>query len=138
MWKRGFFLIQANCHQISLLRERIEQDYANFKNETIQLDSVNVFELASLITAINDVHLYMITHDWADAEQTKYLLQVENPLKLLAEEWEAYKEDMGKNFGDMLSYLSANWDEDYVSGTAAGEMKEESIEDEPFDMDDYF
>jgi hypothetical protein len=102
---------KADYRQTSLLRERIEQNYADFKEETMQLDGKSVFELARMIAAVKDVHLYMITHDWADAAETDYLLYLENPLKLLAGEWEAYTEDMGKDFGEMLTGLAANKDD---------------------------
>ena len=128
---------KADYHQTALLRERIEQNYADFKAETIRLDSKSVFELASTIAAVSDAHFYMTTHEWADCYATDFLLKCENPLKQLAEEWEAYREDMGEDFGKMLTNLAANWDEDYFTGTIAEEMREEDCEEYDYDMDDY-
>jgi hypothetical protein len=128
---------KADHEQTSLLRERIEQNYKDFKAETMQLDNKSIFELAAAISAVNDVYFYMTTHDWADYNEANYLLESENPLKLLAEEWEAYMEDTGEDFGEMLSRLASKWDEDYMTGMVAEELRDKYGEDTSLDMDDY-
>ena len=89
-----------SCMQ-NCLMERIEQNYEDFKRTTLQLDDDSIFEYAPTIAAVQDVYFYMITHDWADMEQTELLMQFENPLKMLADLWEEESEDRGADFGDM-------------------------------------
>jgi hypothetical protein len=129
---------KAEYEQTSLLRERIEQNYEDFKEETVKLDGRSVFELAPVISAVNDVYFYMTTHSWADDDEADYLLKSENPLKLIAEEWEVYMEDTRGDFGEMLTRLAGKWDEDYMTGTVAGELRDKDDEDMLLDMEDYY
>ena len=92
------------CTQNTLM-ERIEQNYEDFKTSAVRLDGESLYELAPTIAAVEDVYFYMSTHDWADAEQTRFLMQFENPLKLLADLWEEENEDRGADFGDMLDRI---------------------------------
>ena len=125
-----------SCTQNCLI-ERIEKNYEDFKTSAVQLDGESLFELAPTIAAVHDVYFYMTTHDWADAEQTDYLLQFENPLKLLADLWEEESEDRGADFGDMLDRIGGDDCEDYteayVTVTLADELRDKYGDDMPID-----
>ena len=84
---------------VSLLTRRIEQNYEDFKRETLQLDGESIFELAPTIAAVQDAYFYMTTHNLTDDYETEYLLSFENPLILLADKWEDYSENRSKDFG---------------------------------------
>lgn len=115
------------CTQNALM-ERLEQNYEDFKKTTLQLDGESIFELAPTIAAVEDVYFYMSTHDWADMEQAEFLMQFENPLKLLADLWEEESEDRGADFGDMLDELDSDEYEDlteaYMTVTLADELRD--------------
>jgi hypothetical protein len=117
--------------------ERVKQNYEDFKRTTLQLDEDSIFEYAPTIAAVQDVYFYMTTHDWADAEQTEYLLQFENPLRLLADLWEEENEDRGADFGDMLDKISDDGYEDFTEGyitvTLADELRDKYGDDIPLD-----
>jgi len=117
--------------------ERIEQNYEDYKRSITQLDTETLFGLASTITAVKDVYFYMSTHDWADEEQAAYLLQFENPLKLLADLWEEESEDRGADFGDMLDNIGGDSYEDftesYITIMLADELRDKYGDDMPID-----
>jgi len=81
----------------TLLMELLDKNFDDFKADTIKSDSAAVFELAPTITAVKDVHFYMTTYDWADEYEMEYLLKCENPLKMIADVWEEYSENRGKD-----------------------------------------
>ena len=117
--------------------ERIEQNYEDFKASAVQLDGGSLYELAPTIAAVEDVYFYMSTHDWADAAQTAYLMQFENPLRLLADAWEEENEDRGADFGDLLDKISGgeyeDFTDDYMTADLADELREKYGDDVPLD-----
>ena len=90
------------------LRELIERNYEEFKEMALKMDKESIFELAPTISAVEDVYHYMATHDWANAEETEYLLQQENPLCYLGDAWNEELEGMDKQFGLALSKAVVN------------------------------
>jgi len=125
-----------SCTQKSLIA-RIEQNYEDFKKSVMQLDDESIFELAPTIAAVQDVHFYMTTHDWADAEQTEYFLQFENPLKLLADAWEDESEDRSADFGELVDKIGGDEYDDlteaYVTVALADELRDKYGGDIPID-----
>ena len=125
-----------SCTQKSLIA-RIEQNYEDFKKSVMQLDDESIFELAPTIAAVQDVHFYMTTHDWADVEQTEYLMQFENPLKLLADAWEDESEDRGADFGELVDKIGGDDYDDlteaYVTVALADELRDKYGDDMPID-----
>ena len=111
---------------VDLLRERIEQNYEDLKAEMLAtLTKEGVFELAGQISAIEDVRFFMSTHDWLDEKEAAYLLTFNNPLRMLAGEWENYLDDSDRGFEKALAPLLERDDD---SGPD---------EDEHVDYDDY-
>jgi hypothetical protein len=109
---------------IPLLRRRIEKEYADFKSVVLLLDRDSIFELAPIISAVNDVHFYLTTHDWADDYEAEYLLRQENTLYYIAEVWKEELEDLGRHFGRKLTEAVINGSGfDCSDLTAADELR---------------
>jgi hypothetical protein len=122
----------------TLLMERIERNYEDFKRSVMQLDDESIFEYAPTIAAVQDAHFYMSTHDWADGDETEYLLMFENPLKLLADVWQEESEDRGADFGGMLDKITngsgcEDYTESYVTVSLADELRDKYGDDMPLD-----
>ena len=109
--------------QSALLRESMERDFEEFKAEVSQLDGKSVFELAPLISAVMDVHFFITTHDWPDAEQADYILKFESPLLSLAYICKEYSEDRECGLGKMMA------GPDFASGCAYYETPILTIDD---------
>ena len=117
-----------------LLRERIERNMEEFKEEMSRLDSSCVFELASNIAAASDVHFYITTHDWANEDEADYLLQFENPLRMLADAWEEYSMERDHEFSHLVSKVVREDDSDYyMTVSTADELREKYGDDVPTD-----
>jgi len=115
----------------ALLTKRVEQNYEDFIKTALKMDAEKIFEYASTISAVHDVYFFMTTHDWADKYEADYLLKMENPLMFLAEKWEGYSEDRGREFGRMITELAENDDEDYMTLSATDELREKYGDDVP-------
>lgn len=85
---------------MTLLRERIEENYEDFKAETLEtLDKEDIFEMARTIAAMEDVYHFATTQgSWVDEGEAAYLLVFCEPLKLLADAWEEYLGDGEQDF----------------------------------------
>ena len=105
------------------LMRRIEQNYEDFKRETVKLSGESIFELAPKIAAVHDAYFYMTTHDWADGYEKEYLMGFDNPLEYLADEWQERSEDRGRDFGKMLTELTENGCE-YMAYSTADALRE--------------
>ena len=98
---------------IELLNDRIERNYEDFKAETIAtLSNKGIFELAGHISAVEDVRLFVSTHDWFDENEVDYLLSFANPLEVLANEWEDMLSNSGCSFGAAVDRLFERDDDD--------------------------
>ena len=102
-YERNKTMTTANKAQTASLRERIDTEYDNFKETILQLDKDKIFILAPMIAAAHDVCFYMHTHEWADADETEYLLGLTDPFRFLCDAWEENMEDKGKEFGKVLA-----------------------------------
>jgi len=122
---------KIDYEKANLLRKRIEQNYEEFNKATMRLSKEDIIKYVSSIAAANDVYVYMTTHDWADENETDYLLEFDNPLELLSEAWEEYSEDRGRDFGRMITEIVEKGSEDYMSFSAADELREKYGEDMP-------
>ena len=85
---------------VEKLRERISENYEEFKTETLEfLDKEDVFSMARTIAAVEDVHYFITSHNnWVDEGEAAYLLEFCEPLKLLADAWEEYIDEGGSDF----------------------------------------
>ena len=97
---------------IELLRERIEDDYEDFKDEMLGMSKEDIFINARDISAVEDVLFYLSTHDWLNEDEAAYLLSMECPLAALAAAWEDYQDDETVDFRKALDSLLGSDDSD--------------------------
>lgn len=116
---------------IELLRERIEQNYEDFKAEMLEHDPETIFHMARTIAAVEDVKFYMDTYEWTDEEETAYLLDFTEPLKMLADAWEEFLDDQGPDFRMVLETVLDNEgnEENYITLALERELREKYGED---------
>ncbi|MCL2853278.1 MAG: hypothetical protein FWE20_09645 [Defluviitaleaceae bacterium] len=97
---------------LTLLRERIEQNYTEFKDDVRELDTVSIYELASLIDATEDVYSYTSTHNFVGEEEAANLLQYNDPLLMLSYVWKEYREASHGDIGEIIS--------EFIKGSLCG------------------
>ena len=51
-----------------LLKERIMENHADFKAETLSLDEGSIYGMAHRIVAVEEAHFQMTTYDWLGGE----------------------------------------------------------------------
>ena len=97
---------------LTLLRERIDRNYTEFKEDARELDTISIIKLASFINATEDVYSYTSTHNFVNEEEAASLLQYDDPLLMLSYVWMEYQE---ASFGDIGEILSK-----FISGSLCG------------------
>ena len=113
---------------IDFLLERIERNYEDFKAIALaELTKQEIFEFAGHISAIEDVRFFLNTHDWLDEGEAGYLLSLDDPLEVLADEWEDFLTDSGCGFCQALEPL--------LERNSGGDPDEDG--DDFDDFDDY-
>ncbi len=119
---------------INRLRERIERNYEDFRAETLVLDKEDIFESAGRISAVEDILLFMSTHNWVDEDEARYLLRFDNPLEMLTDVWEEYLLDSDTHFRTALDELLDKEDneQNYISAALANKIRKKYGEDMPF------
>ena len=85
---------KKNHDQLTLLRKRIEQNFADFKAEILMLDDEKLFELAHRIVAVTDTYEQIMDEDadYMDEDDVAFLLKYYNPLEMVADylqEWQS-------------------------------------------------
>ena len=90
-----------------LLRERIEYCFVKYKTEMMQLESIKMYEYASQISVVNKIYTLMAQQDWFEEDEAACLLRFENPLMMLASEWQTFQTLNGVDFEDFVSELMA-------------------------------
>lgn len=110
---------------VTLLRERIEENYADYKVAMLKLDKEMLFELAPSIAAVNDVYRYTIKGDCLEETESAYLLRFENPLKMLADEWRQYMDSDEYQMYDLIrDFVENDGGEDCLTVDLADELRE--------------
>ena len=85
---------------VTILMERIEQCFFEYRAEVAMLGGVYIFDNASEIAAVRDVYFILKGIDWPNEETAAYLLRFANPLKYLADEWREYSLENSSDFED--------------------------------------
>ena len=86
---------------IEQLRERIEQNYREYKADMLEiLDGDLIFDFAREIAAVEDAYFLMTTYPstFVDEGDAAYLLEFAEPLKMLADAWEEYLDESDGDF----------------------------------------
>ena len=115
------------------LRERIEENYDELREEMLSRSSEAVFDSAMSIAAATDVLFYMSTHDWVDEDEAAYLLDFSNPLVMIAEAWEEHLNSGDSKFRSVLESVLDNEDneENYMTMVMESELREKHGYDVP-------
>ena len=111
---------------IELLRERIEQNYQEYRADVIEiLDGGMVFDMAVEIAAVEDAYQLSQEHGWIDEAEAAYLLEFAEPLKMLADAWEEALFENGCDFRSVVEDVldSDDNNEHYITAAYAGELK---------------
>ena len=111
---------------IELLKERIEQNREDFKDDILGLmDEDLIYGMARRIAAVENA--YELTKDtgWIDEAEAAYLLEFAEPLKMLADAWGDFLFDTSGDFRMVVEdVLDANDNnENYITAVYAAELK---------------
>jgi len=119
---------------VTLIQERIERNYRDFKNNILWLDSTAVFDLAPTIAAVSEVYKYTMNGDCLEEESAAYLLQYDNPLKILSDAWKDYNEADEYQMYDLIGdVIDGDDGEDYLSIELADELRDKYGGDIPIE-----
>ena len=83
---------------ITLLRERIQCNYADYRRQMLELCGECVFEFAAEIAAVREAYNYMMAYDWTQDELAHLLLKFDNPLRIVVDEWRGYQQANNPGF----------------------------------------
>jgi len=83
---------------IMLLRERIRNNYVDYKRQMLELCGECAFEFAAEIAAVREVYNYVITYEWTQDEHAHLLLKFDNPLKIIVDEYRGYQQANNPGF----------------------------------------
>jgi len=113
---------------IELLKERIEQNYADFREDTLSLDSEAIYDMADKITAVEDAYYQLVTYDYVDEDDAEYLLNFYNPLEMIADCLEELRDDEPVDIDEALFMLFDRDDgeneDNYITAELAEELKQ--------------
>lgn len=113
---------------IERLKERIEQNYREYKTEMLEvLDGEMIFDYAREIAAVEDVYFLMTTYPstFVDEGEAAYLLEFAEPLKMLADAWEEYLDESDGDFQMIVEDVLDKNDntENYMTVALADELR---------------
>ena len=87
----------------SLLRLRMERNYAEYRHKTLALCNECLFESAAEIAAYREVYSYVTARDWTSEEIAGILLLLDNPLAAIVNEWQDFTLENSAGF-DTFAY----------------------------------
>lgn len=77
------------------LISRIENNYTDFKCSLRGVSREKLFEIAGRISVVKEVYHYMKNeYKWDDEGELDYLLLFRDPLTIIADAWEDYRDEM--------------------------------------------
>ena len=108
-----------------LLKERIEQNYADLKSEMLTLDEESIYGMAGRIAAVEDTYHQLTTYDYLNEDEAEYLLKFYNPLEMTADFLEEIESGQLVEVDEALFELFEREDneENYVTAELAEKLK---------------
>lgn len=76
------------------LMNRLDQNLADYHAQLLGFEKEQLVEMAGHISAVSDAHYYLTEYHDFDEGEIRYLLRFENPLEVVADEWQRRKEDI--------------------------------------------
>ena len=108
-----------------LLKERIEQNYSDFKAETLAMDEESIYGMADRITAVEDTYHQLTTYEYLDEDEAEYMLKFYNPLEMTADFLQEVESGQLVEVDEALFELFEREDneENYVTAELAEKLK---------------
>ena len=110
---------------IELLIERIEQNYADFKADTLCMDEESIYGMADKISAVEDTYYQLTTYDYVDEDDAEYLLKFHNPLEMVADCLEELRDDEPVEIDEALFVLFEREEDENEEKYITAELAEE-------------
>jgi len=109
-----------------LLKERIEQNYDDFRAKTLLMDEEDIFDVASRIAVVEDTYFQMTEYDYVDEDEAGYLLTFHNPLEMIADFLEGLRSEEPVDVDEALFELFERDDNEdhYLTAELAEELKQ--------------
>jgi hypothetical protein len=76
------------------LLDRLNQNYSGYVERMERLTRKELIGFAGEIAAVNDAHYYMTENHVFEDSQIEFLLNFNNPLEIVADEWQHRKDDL--------------------------------------------
>ena len=109
-----------------LLKERIEQNYDDFRAKTLLMGEKDIFDVASRIAVVEDTYYQMTEYDYVDEDEAGYLLTFHNPLEMIADFLECLRSEEPVDVDEALFELFEQEDNEdhYLTAELAEELKQ--------------
>lgn len=78
----------------SQLFDRLEKNYSEYCESLLGFDKQEIIKMAARISVVDDAHFYLTEHHHFQDSQIQYLLNFQNPLEVVADEWQQRKDDI--------------------------------------------
>ncbi|MDD3229803.1 MAG: SpoVG family protein [Oscillospiraceae bacterium] len=76
------------------LMDRLDKNLADYHAQLLGFEKEQLVEMSGHISTVSDAHFYLTEHHEFEEEEILYLLRFENPLKVVADEWQRRNEDI--------------------------------------------
>lgn len=76
------------------LVNRLDQNLSDYHAHILGFEKEQLVEMAGHISAVSDAHYYLTEHYEFGEDEIRYLLRFENPLEVVADEWQRRNEDI--------------------------------------------
>jgi hypothetical protein len=124
--------MKKNQPCLKLLRERVERNYEDYKEELAHLDPHFEYLFKDEVSAVCEAYFYLTTDDYISESDAAFLLMLDNPLETIANCWEDYKADGDRDFSRFLCrFTSQSGVDDGSFDSLADELTDKYGEDIP-------
>jgi len=109
-----------------LLIERIRRNYADFRSETLVLGEEAIYNMARVISAIEDTYCQLTEFDYLEDHQAEYLLEFDNPLGMVADCLKDMRDGELVEIDEALIELfdQESHEENYITAKFAEELRQ--------------
>ena len=94
-----------------LLMHRLHCNYDAFQYSLRGASRPKLFEMAGRISAVTEVYRYLLEHEWDDADEISFFLKFRDPLTIISDIWEEFRNDTACDLSDMIWEALNNSDE---------------------------
>lgn len=76
------------------LMDRLERNLSEYHTHILGFDKQQIMEMAGHISAVSDAYYYLTAHHIFEASEIQYMLNFQNPLEVVSDEWGLRKDDV--------------------------------------------